>query len=171
MKFIKTSISDVYLIDPAKKTDNRGWFSRLWDQPVVNVDLSVNTKKGTLRGMHWQARPDGEIKVVTCIKGEIFDVVLDLRPSSKSYQQWLGVKLNALSHRLIYIPKGCAHGFITLTDNTEVMYFMAQPHRPESGRGLRYDDPALAIKWPIPVKVISTKDKNWPNFKESDDHY
>lgn len=164
MKITDTSIKGVFLIDPEKKIDRRGWFARLWNEKTVNISLSFNRKAGTLRGMHWQVPPHGEVKVVSCLKGEIYDVVMDLRKNSATYNKWYAVKLSAKNRRLIHIPKYCAHGFITLKPDTEVLYLISHQYYPESSRGIRWNDPTFNIRWPMKPRVISKRDKNYDNY-------
>jgi dTDP-4-dehydrorhamnose 3,5-epimerase len=175
MRFTKTPIEGAFLIDPDKKSDQRGWFARMWEEPVwrkmglkakiTDVNLSINPKAGTLRGLHRQESPHEEAKVVTCIRGEIFDVFIDVRRQSPSFKRWFGVRLRAADHQLAYIPPGCAHGYLTLVDNCEALYLSSHAYSAESEQGIRYNDPAFSIIWPVPVKVISEKDNNWPDFK------
>lgn len=172
MKFTETKLTGVWLIEIEPCADVRGFFARTWDcdafaarglnPNVLQCSISYNRKRGTLRGMHYQAAPHEETKLVRCTRGAIYDVVVDLRSDSPTYRQWIAFELNMENHRMLYIPPGCAHGFQTLTDEAEVFYQIADPYQPESARGLRYDDPALAIEWPLPVSVISQKDCNWP---------
>ncbi|MCB0164529.1 MAG: dTDP-4-dehydrorhamnose 3,5-epimerase family protein, partial [Anaerolineae bacterium] len=120
--------------------------------------------KGTLRGMHYQTAPYAETKLVRCTQGAIFDVIIDLRPDSATYQQWLGVELTAANYKMLYVPEGFAHGFVTLEDNVEVTYQVSQFYTPEAEGGVRYDDPAFGIEWPVTIAVISDKDKSWPDY-------
>ena len=174
MIFKKTKLKDVHIVKLEALADERGFFARSWckkeffDQGLVNdcvqTNLSFNKLKGTLRGMHYQIEPYGEVKLVRCIKGAIYDVVIDLREQSRTYLEWLGVELNEENRDMLYIPKGFAHGFLTLKDNTEVFYQMSEYYKPDAACGLRYDDPALNIQWPVAVKEIAEKDRAWPDF-------
>ena len=174
MIFQKTKFNDVHIVKLETLTDERGFFARSWckkefsDQGLVNdcvqTNLSFNRLQGTLRGMHYQAEPYGEAKLVRCIKGAIYDVVIDLREQSSTYLEWLGVELNEENRDMLYIPKGLAHGFLTLKDCTEVFYQMSEYYQPNAACGLRYDDPAFNIQWPTAVKEIAEKDKAWPSF-------
>ena len=157
------------------RVDERGFFARTWcrkefdanglNSQLVQCNLSANTQKGTLRGMHYQAAPHTEAKLVHCLRGAIYDVVLDLRPGSASYKQWFGKILDAEQHNMLYIPEGCAHGFLTLADNTEVFYQMSEFYEPAAARGVRWDDPAFGIAWPESVKMISERDRSYPDFE------
>ena len=172
MKFTRVPISGAYLIDPEPHGDERGFFARMLcvdelaahglNMQIMQVNISYSAKAGTLRGLHYQMPPHSEAKIVRCTRGAIFDVMVDLRSASDTYRQWFGAELSADNRRLAYIPEGCAHGFLTLTDDTEVMYPVTARYAPESENGIRYDDPALAIEWPTPVRVVSEKDQSWP---------
>jgi dTDP-4-dehydrorhamnose 3,5-epimerase len=175
MIFHETKLPGVFEIQPQSITDERGFFVRTWCQKefeakglsgkLVQCSLSFNSRKGTLRGMHYQAAPHQEIKLVRCSKGEIYDVILDLRPHSPTFKDWTAVVLTAENRKMIYVPEGCAHGFLTLKDKTEVSYQMSEFFHNESARGVRWDDPAFRIQWPDKVKVISERDRTYPNFK------
>jgi dTDP-4-dehydrorhamnose 3,5-epimerase len=175
MKFIETSISGVFEILITPMSDERGFFARTWckkefqerglETTLVQCSISFNAKKGTLRGMHFQAPPFEETKVVRCTQGAIYDVVLDLRRESPSYRKWTAVTLAAEERNMIYVPKGCAHGFLTLNDDTEVFYQMTQVFDATSARGVRWNDPAFDIAWPDKVEVISGRDRTYPDYK------
>ena len=175
MKFIETKIKGAFLITPERLEDERGFFARVWDPEefkaqglsykLAQCSISFNKKKGTLRGMHYQASPHSENKVVRCTMGSLFDVLLDLRPQSATFKQWFSVELTAENRTMIYAPEGVAHGFQTLSDNTEVSYRISESHHPESARGVRWNDPAFGIQWPLPVSVISKKDSEYPGWK------
>lgn len=175
MIFKKTKIKDAHIIELEKLEDDRGFFARTWDakemknlgldSKICQANMSRSVKKGTIRGLHYQLHPYGEAKVIKCTKGAIFDVIIDLRPKSPSYLKWMGVELSDTNHRMLYVPKYCAHAFLTLEDNTEVSYLVSQFYTPNSERGIRYNDSAFKIKWPIKVSVVSEKDKSWPDFK------
>lgn len=172
MKFTKTSLADAVLIDLAKLEDARGYFARTFCAEsfgqaglvtqFVQANQSHNHAAGTLRGMHYQHAPHGEVKVVRCVKGAIHDVIIDLRRDSPSYRRWEGFDLTAGTGRMLYVPAGFAHGFQTLEDDTTVTYQVSYPYTPGAEGGLRWDDPAFAIAWPRPVSVISDKDAAWP---------
>ena len=175
VRFNNTALKEVLEIRLDAKSDQRGFFARCWckkefesndlNSELVQCSISFNIKQGTLRGMHYQAQPHAEIKLVRCTSGSIYDVVLDLRPSSPTYKHWVGVVLTAAERNMMYVPKGCAHGFLTLEDKTEVFYQMSEFFSSESSRGVRWDDPAFGIVWPRPVVVISERDRMYPNFE------
>ena len=170
MKFVETSLKGSYIIELEKLEDERGFFTRMWDEEIfqnkklnsrlVQISLSSNKKKGTLRGMHFQEKPFEETKIVRCVKGKIFDVIIDLRSNSKTYKKWISIELNSNDLKMIYIPEGFAHGFQTLEDNTEVMYQMSNWFSPEHAKGIRWNDQEFNIKWPINEPIISKKDQS-----------
>ena len=172
MIFRETSLKGAFTIELEPHRDERGQFVRTWcqdefrrngiDMAFAQAAASINTERGTLRGLHWQAPPHQEAKLVRCVRGGIYDVIVDLEPKSPTFGQWLGVTLTGGSQLMLFIPQGFAHGFQTLVDDTEVSYQLSAGHAPASGRGLRYDDPALAIDWPLPVSRISERDRSWP---------
>jgi dTDP-4-dehydrorhamnose 3,5-epimerase len=174
MKFTQTSLDGVILIDIEPLQDERGMFARIWCQEefkraqlsteLSQFSISYNKLRGTLRGMHFQLSPHDEIKVVRCTQGSVYDVVIDLRTSSDTYMKWLGIELNAQNHRMLYITKGVAHGFITLEDNTEMLYQISVPYAPDSASGIRWNDPSFKISWPLHPTIISTRDTNYPDF-------
>jgi dTDP-4-dehydrorhamnose 3,5-epimerase len=174
MIFRETKLQGAYIIEPEKIEDERGFFARTWCQnefrehglnpSVIQCNISYNAKKGTIRGMHYQAKPHEEVKVVRCTLGAIYDVIIDLRPDSETYKQWVSVELTADSRSMLYVPKGFAHGFQTLTDGAEVSYVMSEFYMPDCARGVRWDDPAFGIRWPLDVSVISEKDKHYSDF-------
>jgi len=175
MTFHETSLPGVFEISLEPNSDERGFFARSWCQVefegrglnsrLAQCNISFNERKGTLRGMHYQAEPFGEAKVVRCTAGAIYDVVIDLRIQSPSFRQWVAVSLTADNRHMLYIPEGCAHGFLTLTDNTEVFYQISEFYHPESSRGVRWNDPAFQIVWPEKVAVISERDNSYPDFE------
>jgi dTDP-4-dehydrorhamnose 3,5-epimerase len=184
MLFFETKLKGAFVIEPEKLEDERGFFARTYcrrefeshglNPSVVQCNISYNITKGTLRGMHYQVGPYEEAKLVSCIRGAIYDVIIDLRSDSPTYCQWISVELCAqvsddsspltINHKMLYIPEGCAHGFLTLTDDTEVSYQMSEFYKPEHARGVRWDDPAFGIIWPIDVAVISERDSKYPDF-------
>jgi dTDP-4-dehydrorhamnose 3,5-epimerase len=174
MIFTETKLPGAYMIDVEKREDHRGFFARAWCQRefeahllvprVVQANISFNKQKGTLRGMHYQLAPHAETKLVRCVRGALYDVIIDLRSDSSTYMQWLGVELTAENYRMLFVPEGFAHGFQTLVDNTEATYQVSQFYTPGAEGGVRYDDPAFGIEWPIDVQVISDKDRSWPNY-------
>jgi len=175
MKFHKTKILDVFEIEPELNQDARGFFARTWcraefevhglDSNLVQCNISFNSQKGTLRGMHYQAAPHAETKLVRCTMGAVYDVVLDLRSESPTFREWFAATLTAEKRNMIYVPKGCAHGFLTLERGAEVFYQMSDFYHAESARGVRWDDPAFGILWPEPVAVISDRDRTYSDFK------
>jgi dTDP-4-dehydrorhamnose 3,5-epimerase len=174
MIFTETALKGAFVIDLEPIRDERGLFARTWcrkefevnglDVTWVQSSISVNSRSRTLRGMHYQASPNEEIKLVRCTMGAIYDVIVDLRPHSPTYCQHVAITLSAENHRAVYIPKEFAHGFLTLEDNSEVLYHMSEFYVPASARGFRWDDPAFDIKWPEPMLVMSEKDRTWPAF-------
>ena len=174
MKFHKAKIAGVFEVCLEPRTDDRGFFARAWCQKefeaqglnstVVQCNISRNARKGTLRGMHYQAHPFSETKVVRCTRGAVYDVVLDLRPKSKTFKQWVSVVLTEESGNMVYIPDGCAHGFLTLKDGSDVFYQMSEFYNPEAARGVRWNDDAFGIVWPEKVEVISERDRTYPDF-------
>jgi len=174
MIFTETPLAGAFLIDLERREDERGFFARTWcrrefashglDPCVVQASIAQNGRRGTVRGMHYQAPPHEETKVVRCPRGAVYDVIVDLRPDSPSYGRWFGAELSAANGRALYIPAGCAHGYQTLEDDTEVAYQMSAFYAPGFDRGLRHDDPALGIAWPLPVSLIAPKDQAWPPF-------
>lgn len=170
----ETKLPGVFEIDLEPLPDERGFFARAWcrkefearglNPMLVQCNVSFNTKRGTLRGMHYQVPPSAESKIVRCTKGAIYDVVVDLRPDSPTYRDWIAAVLTATNRRMIYVPEGCGHGFLTLEDETEVFYQMSEFYSPESARGVRWNDPAFRIAWPEEVQVISERDRTYPNF-------
>jgi dTDP-4-dehydrorhamnose 3,5-epimerase len=172
VKFSETPLLGAYCIDLDRHEDERGFFARTYCQEefaahglsphIAQCNLSVNREKGTLRGLHYQAAPNQEAKLVTCIRGEVYDVVVDIRPSSPTFLRWHAVVLSRSRRNALFIPEDFAHGFLTLTADTEVFYQMSAPYSPESARGLRWDDPVLAISWPDRPRVISDRDRNHP---------
>ena len=175
MKFHPTKLPGGFEIHLEPIRDERGYFARAWcrnefeehglESAIVQCNISFNTRKGTLRGMHYQAAPFAETKLVRCTQGAICDVVLDLRPQSPTFKGWVAVTLTAENRNMVYVPKGCAHGFLTLQDETEVFYQMSEVYNAESARGVRWNDPTFAIAWPEKVEVISDRDRNYPDFK------
>lgn len=174
MRFEETSIPGVFELRIEPIFDERGFFARAWcrsefedrglDANLLQCNISFNKLKGTLRGMHFQVAPFAETKLVRCTRGAIHDVVLDLRSQSPAFKKWVAVRLTAEARNMVYVPKGCAHGFLTLEAETEVFYQMSEVYSAESARGVRYNDPAFGIQWPEKVAVISDRDRNYPDF-------
>lgn len=178
MFFTEIKLEGAFIIDLESRTDERGFFARTFcmrkfeafglNANVMQCNLSFNLKKGTLRGMHYQIAPSTETKLVRCVRGAIYDVIIDLRPTSPTYLAHIGVELTAENRRSLYIAEQIAHGFQTLMDETEVIYQMGDFYAPEYSCGYRYDDPAFGIEWPLPVSVISNKDREWSLFEHQD---
>ena len=174
MIFTETNLKGAFLIDLEKVEDSRGFFARTWCHREfethgiafrqVQCNVSYNKKKGVLRGMHFQTSPHEEAKLVCCIKGEVFDVIVDLRPGSPTFLQHVSAVLSAENHRMIYIPEGFAHGFQTLQDDTEVFYQMSEFYAPQSSIGVRWNDPSFGIQWPVEDLIISKRDQEYPDF-------
>jgi len=174
MKFIETRIPGVWVLEAEPQKDERGWFARSWckkefashglNTGLVQCNVSFNRRKGTLRGMHYQSEPHGECKVVRCLNGALHDVVVDLRLNSPSYKQVVAVDLTRDNLTALYIPEGVAHGFQTLVDDTLVYYQMSEYFESSAACGVRWDDPAFDIDWPLAAPILSDKDQNWPSF-------
>jgi dTDP-4-dehydrorhamnose 3,5-epimerase len=175
MRFAATGIPGAWVIEPEEAADERGFFARVFcrdefarhglNPQLAQCSISFNNSRGTLRGMHWQTKPHEEAKLVRCTQGAIFDVALDLRHASPAFLKWHGVELSAQNRRMLYIPEGCAHGLLTLRDETEVHYYISEFHHPECAQGVRWDDAAFAIAWPEPVRVISARDRGYADFR------
>ncbi len=174
MIFTKTKLGGSYIIEMEKLLDYRGFFARAWCQQefeahglntrFVQANIGFSKKRGTLRGLHFQVMPHEEIKLVRCTRGAVYDVIVDLLAGSPTYKQWVGVELSADNYRMLYAPEGFAHGYQTLTDDAEIVYQTSQFYRAGSARGVRYNDPAFGIEWPMEVQVISDQDKSWPDY-------
>lgn len=173
MKFVELALGGAFLIEPERHEDERGFFARTFcadefaarqlNPVVAQCSVSYNRRRGTLRGLHYQAAPHGEDKLVRCTAGAVFDVIVDLRPGSPTFKRWLGVELGAADRQMLYIPAGFAHGFQTLADDTELLYQMSTPYVPAAARGIRWDDPDLGIAWPpVAKRVISPRDLALP---------
>ena len=178
MKFEQTYLKGAYIIELEAIYDERGFFARSWckeefekhglNPSLSQCNISFNSTKGTLRGMHFQIKPHEEAKLVRCTRGAIYDVIIDLRESSDTYMKWLGVELTSDNHKSLYIPEGFAHGFLTLEDNSEVFYQMSEYYRSECARGVRWNDNAFNITWPIAITSISDKDNGFELYKGKD---
>ena len=174
MNFRENGVAGAFVLELEKREDERGFFARAWckqefeahrlDTNLVQANLVMTRRKGTVRGLHYQVYPYQEAKLIRCIKGTIFDVVVDLRPGSPTYLQWDGAELSGENYRMMYVPKGCAHGYQTLTDCAETLYHVSEFYVQEAERGARYDDPAFGINWPLPVLAVSKKDNSWPAY-------
>ncbi|WP_319406001.1 dTDP-4-dehydrorhamnose 3,5-epimerase [uncultured Desulfosarcina sp.] len=176
MIFLETKLKGAFIIELEALRDERGFFARTWckrefeahglDPNLVQCNLSVNIKRGTLRGMHHQKAPHEEAKLVRCTAGAIYDVIIDVRPDSPTFKQWLSIELSAENRKMLFIPKGFSHGFLTVADNTEVFYQMSDFYDPACATGIRWNDPAFKIGWPEEIKIISEKDMHYPDFRE-----
>lgn len=174
MIFTETELPGAFVIELEKFTDERGFFARSWcteefeshglNPRLVQCNISQNTRAGTLRGMHLQGPPREEAKLVRCTRGSIYDVIVDLRPDSKAFKRHVGITLSRDNYKMLYIPEGFAHGFITLEDDTEIFYQMSEVYSPEHALGYRWDDPAFGIEWPGEITVMSERDRNLPLF-------
>ncbi len=175
MIFAETALRGVYRIEPERREDERGFFARVWCRrefeerglrpAIAQINVAFSPKRGTLRGLHFQLAPRQEVKVVRCTRGALLDVVVDLRTDSPTYRRWVGVELTAENGCMVYVPEGCAHGYQTLADDTELCYQTSEPYAPELARGIRYDDAAFGIAWPLPVTSISEADRSWPDYR------
>lgn len=176
MRFTELGVRGAWLVTPERAGDERGFFARTWcarefaahglTSWLAQASVSWNHRAGTLRGLHYQAAPREEAKIVRCTAGRLWDVVLDLRPGSPTFLRHAAVELSAADHAAVYVPEGCAHGFLTLTDATEVLYQISEFHAPEHARGVRWDDPAFAIAWPMVPRVIAERDRRYPDFAD-----
>lgn len=174
MIFLPTPLKGGYVIELDRKGDDRGYFARTWckrefeqmglESSLAQCSMSHSDRRGTLRGMHWQAAPYGEVKIVRCTQGAIFDVIIDIRPESPTYMLHFGIELSSESGRALYVPEGVAHGFVTLEDNCEVCYQMSAFHEPAFARGLRWDDPAFDIDWPVSNPILHPRDAAYPDY-------
>jgi dTDP-4-dehydrorhamnose 3,5-epimerase len=174
MKFSPTTLCDAWLIELEPVVDSRGYFARTFcidefaakglETHFAQHSVSFSARKGTIRGMHYQREPHAEVKLVRCIKGSVWDVIIDIRPNSPTYRRWQGLELSSTNKNQLYVPKGFAHGFQTLSDSVEINYLISEPYSAQSASGIRHDDPAFEIHWPLPVTEISTKDLQWPDF-------
>jgi dTDP-4-dehydrorhamnose 3,5-epimerase len=174
MIFTETKLKGAYVVDIEILEDERGFFARSWCQRefeahglnprLAQCNISFNTRKGTMRGMHYQAKPFEEAKLIRCTRGIIYDVIVDIRPDSPTFREYVGLLLTADNRRLLYAPEGFAHGFLTLDDSTEVFYQMSDFYSPDHAKGFRWNDPAFRIKWPADIQVISDRDRCYPDF-------
>ena len=173
MLFTSTPIEGAFVIDIEQRKDERGYFARAWsldelrdhqiDASFVQANLGHTNKTGTVRGLHYQLPPHGESKLIRCTQGSVFDVIVDLRPSSRSYGTWFGVELTSINKRSVWVPSGCAHGYQALSDDAEVYYLTTAAYAPDAERGVRFDDPSIRIIWPVEVSDVSNKDRHWPD--------
>jgi dTDP-4-dehydrorhamnose 3,5-epimerase len=178
MIFRETSVAGAWIVEPERQVDDRGFFARTWcatefarhglSPRLVQASVSYNYRRGTLRGLHYQVAPHAEAKLVRCIRGAIYDVAVDLRPESPTFRRHAAVVLDTNNRLALYVPEGCAHGFQTLADHTEVLYQRSAVYAPEAARGVRWDDPAFAISWPPADRIIAERDRRYPDFSEHD---
>lgn len=174
MKFNETSLKGAFVIDLDFIEDERGFFARTWCKEAFEVQglttamsqisISFNPRRGTLRGLHYQLKPYEEAKLIRCTAGSIYDVIVDLRPDSPTFKQWTVANLTGTNRKMLYVPEGCAHGFQTLEDETEVLYHISEFYHPEVARGIRWDDPTFKFDWPLSDRIMSERDKNFPDF-------
>ncbi len=174
MEFTETALKGAFLVGLRRITDERGFFARGWcrdefaahglNPNMVQLNTAASHRKGTLRGMHYQTAPHEEAKFVRCTRGALFDVIVDLRPGSPTHRHWFGAELSGDNGLMLYVPEGFAHGYETLTNDTEMYYLTAAAYAPGSARGVRYNDPGFGISWPLPVEVISEADASWPDY-------
>jgi dTDP-4-dehydrorhamnose 3,5-epimerase len=174
MIFTETKLKGAYAIDLERVTDERGFFARCWcakefsshglSPAIVQVNIGHSAKRGTIRGMHFQTAPYAEVKVVHCSRGALYDVIIDLRDGSPTKGQWVAAELTADNGRMVYVPEGFAHGYQTLEDETDLVYQTSQLYAKEAAKGVRYNDPAFGIIWPLPVSIVSSGDMSWPDY-------
>ncbi len=175
MRFTETLVTGAYVVEPEPRGDERGFFARLWcqaefaerglDATFVQCNSSFSPGRGTLRGLHYQMSPFQDVKLIRCIKGAVFDVLVDLRRDSATYLRWFGIELSEQNRKMVYVPAECAHGYLTLEENSEVIYPVSQFYRPEAERGIRWNDPLFGIEWPLQgARTISAKDQAWPDY-------
>jgi len=181
MIFLETKLKGALIIEPERLEDQRGFFARVWCQKefeayglnptVAQINISFNKNRGTIRGLHYQTAPNEEEKLIRCTKGAIYDVIIDLRPDSTTYMDWIGVELTADNRKMLYVPEAFAHGYQSLTDDTEIFYPVSQFYSPEYAQGVRWNDPIFGIMWPEAGNlVISEQDKNWPDYSPVKNH-
>jgi len=177
MKFKETKLAGAYVVELEPHRDERGFFARSWCEEefgrqglitrMVQSNVSLNLHKGTLRGLHFQKYPHEEVKLVRCTRGQVFDVMVDLRPESPTFKQWVGAELSEDNHTMLYVPRRFGHGFITLSEQSEVFYQVSHPYDRDTASGAPWDDPAFGIKWPIEPAIISQADRSWAKFEQS----
>jgi dTDP-4-dehydrorhamnose 3,5-epimerase len=173
--FTETELSGAFLVEPDRKRDDRGFFARVWDgdllrrnglnDALAQASTAYNDRRSTLRGLHFQRPPHEEAKLVRCTRGAVHDVIVDLRTRSPTFRRWLGVELSADTGLMLYVPEGCAHGYLTLDDGSETSYFISTAYASDAAAGVRWDDPAFGIEWPEQPQVISERDRSWPDFR------
>ncbi len=176
-----TGLPQVFVVEMDLHEDERGAFGRAWcrrefeamglSTELAQINVGFSKRRGTLRGLHYQRPPFGEVKLVRCTRGAVFDVAVDLRSGSPSFARWVGVELTMDNRQMLYVPPGCAHGYLTLTDDAEITYLTSEYYRPETALGVRFDDPAFTIDWPLPVSVISERDLAWPLLQADSEQF
>lgn len=174
MRFVACELGGAFVVELERREDSRGFFARAWCRrefaehglvtEIAQINTSLSKQRGTLRGLHRQLPPHGETKLVRCTAGALYDVIVDLRPDSPTFKRWIGIELSAANDRMLYVPAGFAHGFVTLTDDTVATYLVSEFYTPAAESGVRWDDPAFGIVWPVPIEAISDKDREWPDF-------
>jgi len=174
MRFTQTEIPGVVVLDLERREDDRGFFARVWCEReltaaglstrIAQINVGFSRRRGTLRGLHYQAAPHREVKIVRCTRGAVWDVAVDLRPDSPTHRKWVGVELDAARHRMLYVPEGCAHGYQTLIDDAEICYTTSEFYAAGAAEGVRYDDPAFGIDWRLEVTALSDADRAWPLY-------
>jgi dTDP-4-dehydrorhamnose 3,5-epimerase len=174
MIFADTGIPGAYILEPKRIEDERGFFARLLcrnemsalklNSEMAQSNIGFSARRGTLRGLHYQERPYEEVKILRCTRGSIYDVVVDLRPESKTWKKWFGMELNEDNRKMLYVPPGCAQGYLTLDDNVEIYYNTSHFYQPAYAKGIRFDDPEFGIIWPIAISIISGQDRQWPDY-------
>ena len=171
MRFVETPLAGAHVIELERFVDDRGFFAQAWardeflvhglDPTIEQMNLSTTARAGTFRGFHWQEPPHAEVKTVRCVVGSVFNVIIDMRPDSPTWRQWFGVELSAENLRQLYIPERFANGFLILEDDTTLLYNVSRQHEPGHERGIRWDDPAIGVEWPMPISTVSAKDAAW----------
>lgn len=174
MIFTKGRLDGVWQLDLEKRGDDRGFFARVFcaaefqahgmETVFPQMNTNYSAARGTLKGLHWQTGEHAEAKLVRCIAGRAYEMLVDMRPGSPTFRQWEAHTLDSAERKLLYLPPGFAHGFLSLEDHTEITYMVSQPYAPGAERGVRFDDPGLKLEWPIPITAVSEKDRNWPDF-------
>jgi dTDP-4-dehydrorhamnose 3,5-epimerase len=177
MEFTETTLKGAYVVRLRKIEDDRGYFARAWcreeflqhglNPAMVQLNVGFSHRRGTVRGMHYQLAPHAEAKFIRCTRGAIYDVIIDFREGSPTFGQWYGQELAPDNGLMLYAPEGFAHGYQTLQNDSEMYYFASAAYAPAAARGVRYDDPIVGIKWPLPVSLISSADRNWPGFQQA----
>lgn len=175
MIFTATKLPGVFLIEPEPRRDDRGHFARVWcarefaerglETRTAQANSAFSPRRGALRGLHYQLPPHAEVKLIRCTRGAVYDVIVDLRPDSPTHGQWISAQLTAENGCMLYAPEGCAHGYQTIVDNSELWYQASEFYAPADARGVRFDDPAFKISWPLPITAMSAADRSWPDYE------